>query len=65
VTKEQYIAARKELGFDDLNQWLEKLGIKYDTHKSYNCGRVKVSPMVVEHLATLLELQALKKQLIR
>ncbi len=62
MTTEEYQQARKTLGFT-VPFWIKRLGISIDTHKSFNSGRRKISesPIVGNHIETLLELHQLKK----
>lgn len=59
ITKNEYKAARVELGYD-VAGWIELLGISIDTHKSYNSGRLEVQPPVANHIKTLKELAKIK-----
>ena len=60
MTTDEYKLARKELGYK-IPEWIEKLGISIDTHKSYNSGRKEVQAPVANHIETLLELENIKK----
>jgi hypothetical protein len=53
LTKEEYQEARKALGYN-VTDWIKKLGIELDTHKSFNSGRREVNAMVGSHIKTLL-----------
>ena len=59
MTSEEYKQARTALGMN-VNEWIEKLGISRDAHKSYNSGRAPVQLPVKNHIETLLELDRLK-----
>lgn len=60
MDKEHYQQVRKELGFT-VTFWIKKLGIELDTHKSFNSGRRKITPMISNHIETLLELKKVTK----
>lgn len=64
MTPDEYKCARKQLGMN-VSEWIEKLGISIDTHKNFSSGRNgrdTISATVANHIQTLLELQALQKQ---
>ncbi|CAM3931243.1 Transcriptional regulator [Vibrio aquimaris] len=63
MTTEDYIASRSELKLT-VKEWIEKLGISIDTHKSYNCGRNDVPPQIENHIKTLLELDRIRKSVL-
>jgi len=56
MKREEYQQARVKLGLKVTGegQWLDTLGISYDTHKSYSSGRSEVMRPVANHIATLL-----------
>ena len=60
MTQDEYKQARTELGLS-VNDWIAKLGITIDTHKSFNSGRREINAMVANHIETLLELKKFKK----
>lgn len=53
MTKAGYREARKALGYS-VQDWVIKLGISMDTHKSYNSGRREIQKPVVNHIETLI-----------
>lgn len=62
MTTDEYKSARTQLGFT-VEEWISKLGIAMDTHKSYSSGRLEIQIPVVNHILTLRELHHLKKKL--
>lgn len=54
MTSDEYKAARKLLGYN-VEQWINKLGIAIDTHKSMSSGRNPVMLPVQKHIETLLQ----------
>ncbi|WP_170968509.1 hypothetical protein [Psychromonas sp. SP041] len=54
MTTDEYKNARAKLSLS-VPDWIEKLGISFNTHKSYNCGRAEVQKPVANHILTLLE----------
>jgi predicted transcriptional regulator len=60
MTTDDYKTARTDLNMT-VSEWIEKLGISIDTHKSYNSGRNDISPQIANHIQTLLELDRIKK----
>lgn len=60
MTTDDYKTARTDLNLT-VSEWIEKLGISIDTHKSYNSGRNDVPPQIANHIQTLLELDRIKK----
>ncbi len=63
MTKEEYKEAREILKLS-VSEWIEKLGISIDTHKSYNSGRKEVMSPVANHIQTLLELNEIQKSVL-
>lgn len=57
MTKDEYKQARKDFGYSP-KEWLEKMGISLDSHKSYSSGRLPVSQPVKNHIKTLYEIQS-------
>ncbi len=63
MTNEEYKAAREALNLN-VGDWIDKLGISMDTHKSYNSGRKYVQAPVANHIQTLLELNKIQKSVL-
>jgi hypothetical protein len=57
-----YQIARTTLGCS-VPEWINKLGISLDTHKSYSNGRNPVQAPVANHIETLLKLKDLQDQI--
>ncbi len=56
MTNEEYKQARQELGFS-VSEWVERLGISVNSHKSYNSSRREIPNYIAAHIETLRELK--------
>ncbi len=63
MTTDEYVEARAQLGMS-VDEWIKKLGISKDTHKSYNSGRLDIQEPVANHIITLKELDQVQKSVL-
>lgn len=57
MTKDEYKKVREDFGYSQ-KEWLEKMGISIDTHKSYSSGRLPVSQRVANLIEMMHEIHS-------